>query len=539
MELTSRKKRAAVPESSLSEIGRRLNIIRPIPNSPLLFSSLCCTLFLSGCLPKGNPSDPRVVLISIDGLRADIFLDPAANGFSEDDLPNLRRMAAEGAHIREVTTIFPSHTFPAHTSMVTGRLPFEHGITHNHPFDPERNFEPWYWWADSLKTFTVFHLAQEKGLITASTPWPVSVNGPFDYNVPEIEPVGDETTPTLDLVRRHDRPSMLIEYFALFSDLSSSEESTHGFQRDLNLHHIFKTVFKKTLPHLTGYHIIQTDDVQHAYGRRHEKVKEAFVFADSLVGSVMALITELNQWPTTTLIVTGDHGHVDHHTDVRLNALFEQERLLTIQNGSITTWDVVAHPAGGSAFIRLKYPTDATVREKVVSIFDDVPWGRLVEPSELPPALEGYGETDFVLLAEDGYNFPGELQHPFLFQHAGGGHGGDPRNPELKTTLFATGRGVKKGAVLDSSHTTQTAALIAKLLELPLASEAAPPQIFLAPEPIPQLTPPPTGRTVLLAVHQDQMLSSGQSSNEPTLTQPPQDSFKRHMKVLTLSAASN
>ena len=210
-------------------------------------------------------------------------------------------------------------------------------------------------------------------------------------------------------------------------------------------------------------------------------MKEAFVFADSLIGSVMAMISDLNQWPATTLIVTGDHGHVDHHTDIRLNALFEQEGLLTIQDGGITEWDAVAHPAGGSAFIRLKNPTDATVREKVVSIFEDVPWGTLLAAKKVPPALNGYGETDFVLLAEAGYNFPGELVQPFVFQHSGGGHGGDPRNPQLKTTLFAVGRGIEKGTVVDSSHTTQTAALIANLLDLPLDSQQpAPPVLELS-----------------------------------------------------------
>jgi predicted AlkP superfamily pyrophosphatase or phosphodiesterase len=53
-------------------------------------------LFLVSCLPKGKSSDPRVVLISIDGLRADIFLHPEVNGFSTEDLPNLNKMAAEG-----------------------------------------------------------------------------------------------------------------------------------------------------------------------------------------------------------------------------------------------------------------------------------------------------------------------------------------------------------------------------------------------------------------------------------------------------------
>jgi len=390
----------------------------------------------------------------------------------------LNKMAAEGAHIKEVTTVFPSHTFPAHTSMVTGRLPFEHGINHNHPFDPKRNFEPWYWWADSLKVPTVFHLAQKKGLVTAATPWPVSVNGPFDYLIPEIEPVWDEKESTLDLVRQHDRPSMMIEYFSFFSDLNSSEKSTHGFQRDLNLHHIFKTIFRKGLPHLTGYHIFQTDDVQHAYGRHHDRVREAFLFADSLVGAVMDLITELNQWDQTTLIVTGDHGHVDHHTDIRLNALLHEKGLLTIENGGITNWEAVAHPSGGAAFIHLKNPSDAAVSQKVRSLLANVEWGRLVEGSDLPATLKGYGETNFVVLAKDGYNFPGELDQPFIHPHPGGGHGGDPNNPQLKSTLFAMGRGIRSGATVESSHITQTASLIARLLDLTLETDRLVPNIL-------------------------------------------------------------
>ena len=387
-------------------------------------------------------------------------------------------MAAEGAHIKEVTTVFPSHTFPAHTSMVTGRLPFEHGINHNHLFDPKRNFEPWYWWADSLKVPTIFHLAQEKGLVTAATPWPVSVNGPFDYLIPEIEPVWDEKESTLELVRQHDQPPKMIEYFAFFSDLNSSEESTQGFQRDLNLHHIFKTVFRKSLPHLTGYHILRPDDAQHTHGRRHDRVREAFLFADSLVGAVIDLITELNQWPHTTLIVTGDHGHVDHHTDIRLNALLHEKGLLTVGNGGITNWKAVAHPSGGAAFIHLKNPSDDEERQNVVSLLENKEWGQLIEGSDLPETLKGYGESDFVLLAEDGYNFSGDLDQPFVYPHSGGGHGGNPNNPQLKTTLFAMGRGIRSGAILESSHTTQTATLIARLLDLPLKTDRPVPDIL-------------------------------------------------------------
>ena len=65
-----------------------------------------------------------------------------------------------------------------------------------------------------------------------------------------------------------------------------------------------------------------------------------------------------------------------------------------------------------------------------------------------------------------------------MVPHSGGGHGGDPRISSLKTTLFAMGRGIETGTVLESSHTTQTAVLIAKLLGLPLEVEVAVPKLL-------------------------------------------------------------
>ena len=192
----------------------------------------------------------------------------------------------------------------------------------------------------------------------------------------------------------------------------------------------------------------------------------------------MELITELNQWPHTTLIITGDHGHVDHHTDIRLNALLHEEGLLTIGNSGITSWKVVAHPSGGAAFIHLKNPFDDQVKQNVVSLLENKKWGQLLKGSDLPETLKGYGATDFVLLADDGYNLSGELDQPFIYPHSGGGHGGDPNNQQLKTTLFAMGRGIRSGTTLESSHITQTAVLIARLLDLSLKTGRTVPDIL-------------------------------------------------------------
>ena len=93
--------------------------------------------FISCGGPKGNWSEPRVILISIDGLRGDILSNPAYT----KDCPNLTRLMRDGAYCSNVQSVFPSLTYPSHTSMITGVTPAKHGIVNNRPFTPENNLK--------------------------------------------------------------------------------------------------------------------------------------------------------------------------------------------------------------------------------------------------------------------------------------------------------------------------------------------------------------------------------------------------------------
>ena len=73
--------------------------------------------------------DQNVLLVTIDTLRADAlgsYGGPAAT-------PNLDRLAAQGARF----TFAHAHavvTLPSHTTILTGRLPYEHGMRDNSGF---------------------------------------------------------------------------------------------------------------------------------------------------------------------------------------------------------------------------------------------------------------------------------------------------------------------------------------------------------------------------------------------------------------------
>ena len=419
--------------------------------------------FISCGGPKGNWSDPRVILISIDGLPGDVLNNPTYT----KDLPNLTRLMADGEYCTNVQTVFPSLTYPSHTSMITGVTPAKHGIVNNRPFIPKNNFVDWYWYADSIEVPTVVTKARQKGLVTLGVSWPVSVGAKMDWMLPEIKSVSD-TISTVDLVRKHDRPESFLES-AKVRGVVPEDGNPSGYNRDLLLHEIFIDAFARKAPHLSLYHMIETDLMQHKFGKSSNEAKDSFMFMDSLIGNINSFLDDNNLWESTTLIITGDHGFRDYEKQVSLNRLFEKEGWLTLNNGSISNWKVVCLGSGGSGFVRLKEPTDWEFKKRVRLLLSKQDAFEILEQRHMNGALWAPPKTDFVLLANDGYGFVRSNDQPFIVEKSGGSHGGDPRRKILKTGYIATGRGVKKGPI-KSMSILDIAFKISDLLELDLGN---------------------------------------------------------------------
>jgi arylsulfatase A-like enzyme/Tfp pilus assembly protein PilF len=73
------------------------------------------------------PARPNVVLITLDTTRADRI---GAYGYRRGRTPRLDRLASEGVLFERALTAAPT-TLPAHTSLLTGRFPFGHGVRNN------------------------------------------------------------------------------------------------------------------------------------------------------------------------------------------------------------------------------------------------------------------------------------------------------------------------------------------------------------------------------------------------------------------------
>lgn len=106
--------------------------LRPAARRLARLAALLALAPLGACttLPQARSAAPAptVLLVSIDGLRADVV----GTGI----MPTLDALAARGVHADWMTPSYPSLTFPNHYALVTGLRPDHHGIVNNTMRDP-------------------------------------------------------------------------------------------------------------------------------------------------------------------------------------------------------------------------------------------------------------------------------------------------------------------------------------------------------------------------------------------------------------------
>lgn len=96
----------------------------------------------------------RAIVISIDSL------------FTSDinhikDLPNFKKILEGSSIVKNIDCVYPTLTYPCHTSIITGVYPDKHGISHNEKLMPETNSPDWYWYSKDIRTETIIDIAKE------------------------------------------------------------------------------------------------------------------------------------------------------------------------------------------------------------------------------------------------------------------------------------------------------------------------------------------------------------------------------------------
>ena len=417
---------------------------------------------------------PHVIVVSIDGLMPAAYLEPDAHGL---EVPALRRMRAVGLTARGVTSVLPTVTYPAHTTIVTGRSPGAHGIVANKPkfvnSDTHEgwdyNDDGWYWYAEDIDVPTLWDVAEQAGLETAAVNWPVTVGANIDSLVPEFWRAGSEDDQKL--ARAMATPGLLPGVEARFPDLWERFTPPHvqdSASVDIALH-----LWETKEPHLMLVHTWMVDERQHRHGPWSAEARQAIEEADRQLGRLLEAVGD-----EAIVVVVSDHGFQEVHNEIRLGALLDRGGLLEVDgSGKVKEgYAVVVSANGGSAYLYLPSRT-AELTARVQRAIAGAPRGAIAavhEPEEIVK-LGGDPLADLWLEAAPGYAFSEAATGPIVAPASSQGtHGYDPRLPSMQASFLAVGPGVPHAEV-EGARLTDVAVQIARWLGLVLPdAEGAP-----------------------------------------------------------------
>ncbi|MRG45056.1 sulfatase-like hydrolase/transferase [Chitinophaga sp. SYP-B3965] len=410
-----------------------------------------------------------MILISIDGLRPEFYKDPSWN------MVHLRQAMEEGAYADGVDGVFPTVTYPSHTTMITGVKPLKHGVYYNTPSEPLGVTGNWIWQYSNIKVPTIFSLAKEKGLKTASVFWPVSVGSPATYNIPEfwyLPKVKGEERTMGQALKENANPPGLYEELEQNATGKLEELDFNGdyLGIDDNLARMSSYLIRKYKPSFLAVHLVTVDHFEHEEGRDGPKVRAAVAGVDRALKAIREAVEKAGILENTTFIVTGDHGFVDIHSAIAPNVLLAKAGLYDPKKPE--SWKAYFHPSGGGAFLQLKDKNDKQTKEKVLQILNSLtPQEKktfLIKSREDLDAIGADPTAAFGIAAQQGFAFSAAATGDFIRASKGGTHGFYPDFKEIQTGFVAFGKNIKKGTVIPQMGLVDIAPLISKLLKLDL-----------------------------------------------------------------------
>jgi len=412
---------------------------------------------------NSSPVQPgRLVLLSVDGVRPDIYR--AAD--SRHLFPHLNDLEKSGASAEAVETIYPSTTYPAHATIVTGLPPRAHGIySHLASLDPTEKNRPWCWFAQALRVPALWDVARASGRKIAALSWPVSAGANIDHNIPEIwNPASADPHHDFETPARHSTPGLFAEVAQpLMPMLGKADPDQIRGEAALYLWHHYR-------PDLLMVHFVWYDSQAHAFGPASPQAVAALESADRAIGKIRDAISSD---PATTLVVLSDHGFVSVEKEAAPLVVFAEHGLFARgADGSLTLRRLGAVSAGGSMAVYWLEDPSADDRRRLESATN-----RLRETGAVQEifnrgqleALEADPDAELMIEAAPGFMFSDRLEGPVINDtskdHAT--HGYLPTGAGMEAMFTATGRDIAPAKRLGRISLKQVATTLAHVMALP------------------------------------------------------------------------
>jgi predicted AlkP superfamily pyrophosphatase or phosphodiesterase len=434
--------------------------------------------------PPSSIRAKRALVISIDGLDARYLRKRDEYGLK---IPTLRRLMEDGVWARGVTSVYPSLTYPAHTTIVTGVMPRRHGIFGNDLFEPPPAPQTMrgHWFARDIRVETLWDAAARARLTTGLVSWPVAA-GAGDWNVPEFW--SDSQQRTLAMMSLNARPRGFVEEVAkadpqLFRYVTKDE---HDDMRT----RFAEYIIERKKPQLMLVHLFDFDHFQHKAGPFTPEALAILEKSDAYVGRMLAAAERAGTLRETAVFIVTDHGFKPISKLIHAGVILERAGLLTLRKETdeqgnvralITDWRAMPYRTAGSCAIILRDPKDADTLKRALAAFREFEGAehggarekgsgilRIINSEHLNK-LGANSRAAFVLEGSDGYAFGGNLTgEPLTPSKDRGQHGYLPHGSDYLASFIASGAGVARRGDVGLAHMLDIAPTVARTLGLKL-----------------------------------------------------------------------
>ncbi|REJ78584.1 MAG: alkaline phosphatase family protein [Acidobacteria bacterium] len=377
-------------------------VISGIPAAALLISLIL--IIPAAAQRQIRVLKPTVILISIDGFRADYLFKYQPK--------NLLNLARQGVHAQWMTPSFPTKTFPNHYTIATGLYPAKHGIVANNMFDPE--FDAMFtlgkreevqnprWWGGE----PIWVTAEKQGQRAAAYFFPgteTKING---FQATFWREYDGETT-------NETRVDTVLEWF----DLPGSERPT-----------IFTMYFS------------DVDDAGHEFSPDSEGTKAAVLRVDEMIGRLVEGLKSRGIEKKVNLILVSDHGMaaVPQNNSVVLDDYFDSglaERVIWVSE-LVQIWPKEGKTSEIYEAIRSRLPRSVRVYRK-----EDLPARfKWTDHRRIPPIVV-IPDPGWIVVNRERFE---EMKESGRLNDVRGSHGYDNLAPEMRALFIASGPAFKK-----------------------------------------------------------------------------------------------
>ncbi len=418
----------------------------------------------------------KLVVISMDAM---VQQDLAVM----KDMPAVHYIMEHGSYVKDFRSIYPTVTYPCHTTMSTGCYPNKHGITSNEQIILEEGKNPitrWHRLHQDVKCEDIIDVCKKAGYTTSIIGWPISGNHPnVDYLVNETWPENKEEDSPEDWEKAYlasGTPQWL--YDEIVRDKIWMRRGRKQPSSSYFLVRIACDIIRKYTPDIMIIHVGNLDHFRHTTGVFSATTKRSLSDTDSMIRMLFEATKDAGTFEHTNFVVTSDHGQMTCSRMAYPNVFLKEKGFIsTDKDGNITDWKALALGEGMGVQVYVK---DPSCKEDLYKVLTEAAesnmhgFEKVYTVQETNDAEKLSGAFEFVLETDGytkfGFNWNGKEIESLpmgLYEAERGGHGFHPdKGP--RPVFLAVGPDIYEKRVIEHAKLVDGAPTYAKIMGVSL-----------------------------------------------------------------------